>query len=182
MAKDPAFLWYPGDWLGGTMTFSRSHKGAYMDLLMAQFNNGHMTLQDIQTILGKSDYETMWDDKLKHKFKVDENGKFYNEKLDYEVVRRKNYTNSRKKNLKKDEHMAEHKASHMRELMADHMENGNGNGNINANKKIVCEKFSEDLTEAIFSDGSTQKLGKDQIALAKMGGIKPRDIVKGSIY
>ncbi|MHA2039809.1 MAG: hypothetical protein ACW98X_25615, partial [Promethearchaeota archaeon] len=45
MAKDPAFLFYPGDWLGGTMLFSRAHKGAYMDLLMAQFNNGHMELQ-----------------------------------------------------------------------------------------------------------------------------------------
>ena len=44
MSKDPAFLFYPGDWLGGTMLMTRHHKGAYMDLLMAQYNNGHMTL------------------------------------------------------------------------------------------------------------------------------------------
>ena len=60
MGKDPAFLFYPGDWLGGTMTFSRSHKGAYMDLLMCQFNGGHMSLLDIQIVLG-SDFEKMWE-------------------------------------------------------------------------------------------------------------------------
>lgn len=100
MAKDPAFLWYPGDWLGGTMTFSRSHKGAYMDLLMAQFNNGHMGLQDIKTILGESDFNEMWESKLKKKFKIDENGLFYNEKLENEIVRRKRFTDSRHENLK----------------------------------------------------------------------------------
>lgn len=39
MAKDPAFLFYPGDWLGGTMGMSLTQKGAYFHLLMVQFNN-----------------------------------------------------------------------------------------------------------------------------------------------
>lgn len=104
MAKDPAFLFYPGDWLGGTMTFNRHHKGAYMDLLMAQFNQGRMTLQDVKDVLGV-DFDTMWDQKLKAKFKEDETGKFFNERLDLEKSKRTNFTNSRKKNLThKDEH------------------------------------------------------------------------------
>lgn len=98
MAKDPAFLFYPGDWLGGTMTFSRSHKGAYMDLLMAQFNQGHMDLQDVQTILA-NDFDSMWESKLKNKFKQDPEGRFYNEKLEEEIVRRKKFTKSRRDNL-----------------------------------------------------------------------------------
>lgn len=103
MGKDPAFLFYPGDWLGGVMTFSRSHKGAYMDLLMCQFNNGHMSLQDIKTVLG-SDFP-MWDEKLKGKFRQDDNGLFFNEKLENEATKRKKFTQSRKENLRhKDNH------------------------------------------------------------------------------
>ena len=44
------------------------------------------------------------------------------------------------------------------------------------------EKFSEDLTEAIFPDGSRQKLGKNQIDGAADGSVKPREIIKGIIY
>lgn len=104
MAKDPAFLFYPGDWLGGTMTFSRLHKGAYIDLLMCQFNGGRMSLQDVKTVLGESDFNEFWESKLKKKFKVDEQGFFYNEKLENETEKRKNFTESRRKSrLKGDE-------------------------------------------------------------------------------
>lgn len=130
MAKDPAFLFYPGDWLGGTMTFSRSHKGAYMDLLMCQFNQGHMALQDIVDVLG-SDFEKMWENKLKSKFKMDNDGLFFNEKLEYEIFKRKAYTESRRKNLlHKEDHIKEDKVSHM----GSHMENENENENISVTK------------------------------------------------
>jgi uncharacterized protein YdaU (DUF1376 family) len=100
MAKDPAFLFYPGDWMGGTATFTRHHKGAYMDLLMAQFNAGHMSLQDIKNILDK-DFETMWEQKLKSKFKIDADGLYYNERLEVEKIKRQNFTKSRGVNLNK---------------------------------------------------------------------------------
>ena len=95
MGQDPAFLFYPGDWMGGTVTFSRAHKGAYMDLLMAQFNYGHMTLDDIKHILG-SDFDLMWEQKLKQKFEIDSNGCFYNKKLEDEKQKRKGYVESRR--------------------------------------------------------------------------------------
>lgn len=98
MAKDPAFLFYPGDWLGGTMTFTRHEKGAYMDLLMAQFSNGRMSLQEIQIILGENDFKNLWSGKLRKKFKIDSNNFYYNEKLENEVNRRKKFTESRRKN------------------------------------------------------------------------------------
>ena len=41
--KDPAFLFYPNDWIGGTMGMTFEEKGAYMELLILQFNRGHMT-------------------------------------------------------------------------------------------------------------------------------------------
>lgn len=134
MAKDPAFLFYPGDWLGGTLTFSRSHKGAYMDLLMAQHNVGHMALQDIRTILGE-DFDSMWESKLKSKFKMDSEGKFFNEKLENESIKRKNFTEGRKKNLRQN-------PSHMGVHMQPHMENINGNG-FEKDKGVQGEKENQ---------------------------------------
>lgn len=124
MAKDPAFLFYPNDWLGGTMAFSRHEKGCYIDLLMCQFNEGHMELHMVRTILGENDYDLCWERKLRKKFMVDSEGKYYNEKLDNEIVKRKNYTESRRKNLS-------HKDNHTSSHMDAHMENGNGNNNTN---------------------------------------------------
>ena len=97
MAKDPAFLFYPNDWLGGTLSFNRELKGAYMDLLMAQFNQGHLPLTDIEVILG-NDFDRLWCDKLKKKFVTDSNGLFYNERLELEQIKRKAYTQSRRDN------------------------------------------------------------------------------------
>lgn len=145
MGKDPAFLFYPGDWMGGTMTFSRSHKGAYMDLLMCQFNHGHMALQDVKVVLG-SDFDEMWEPKLKVKFEIDANGRFFNEKLEKEVFKRRAFTLSRKKNLS-------HMVSHMDSHMDKHMENGNGNRNIikdvnrNRGKESQREKEIKEVFE-----------------------------------
>jgi len=125
MSKDPAFLFYPGDWLGGTMLMTRHHKGAYMDLLMAQYNNGHMTIEQIKILLGKDD-ENLWETVLKSKFKQDETGKYFNKKLDDEIIKRKLYTESRTKNLKKNNSdVITHKDPHM----GGHMENENENIN-----------------------------------------------------
>lgn len=126
MAKDPAFLFYPNDWLGGTMTFTRAHKGAYMDLLMCQFNHGRMKLQDIKDVLG-SDYESMWESKLKSKFKVDNSGNFFSERLEFEKDKRKNFTKSRRDNLK----TTDNKDSDMNTHTSSRMENENENRNEN---------------------------------------------------
>jgi hypothetical protein len=95
MAKDPAFLFYPGDWLGGTLSFTRELKGAYMDLLMAQFNQGHLSLDDIQCVLG-GDFDKLWQVKLQKKFDQDKSGLFYNVRLEEEQTKRRLYTQSRR--------------------------------------------------------------------------------------
>ena len=136
MAKDPAFLFYPGDWLGGTLLFDRSHKGAYMDLLMVQFNSGHMLIEDIKMTLG-NDYETMWESKLKSKFKQDSDGKWYNVRLDFEKNKRINYTKSRGKNLKKDDMDSSYASSY--EIHMDH--------HMNLQKNSMDEDKSENKGE-----------------------------------
>lgn len=138
MAKDPAFLFYPGDYVSGTMGMTFEEKGAYVDLLMLQFNRGHMTLHMIQHTVGH-----LWD-QIKSKFKQDEDGLWYNVRLDFEKERRKNFTKSRRNNLsstnkanKKEPHMKQHMNSHM----SEHMENENINENIIINETINENKI-----------------------------------------
>lgn len=116
MAKDPAMLWYWSDWHSGTITLSRFLKGCYMDVLHAQFNSGHLTLEEIKTVLG-SDFGTAWPALLK-KFKVDDTGKFFNERLEEEQIKRANFTASRRKNLESS-HMDMHMAIHTDTRMED---------------------------------------------------------------
>ena len=91
--KDPAFLFYPNDYIGGTMGMTFEEKGAYIDLLMTQFNRGHMTSHMISHMLGQK-YDQIWE-VIKSKFIQDESGNFYNERLEYEqkkdvaIVKRK---------------------------------------------------------------------------------------------
>lgn len=110
MAKDPAFLFYPGDWMGGTITYTRHEKGSYIDLLMGQFNNYALSLDEIKIILN-GDFP-LWESKLKLKFKgIDSDGRFFNIKLREEQDRRRSYTESRR--LNKQQHMTKHMTGHM---------------------------------------------------------------------
>lgn len=111
MAKDPACLFYWGDWAGGTATLTRHLKGCYMDLLNAQFNNGPLSLDEVKTVLG-SDFGQAWPT-LQKKFNTTADGHFFNARLQHEKDKRSSYVKSRRKNL--DHHMD------------SHMDNGNGN-------------------------------------------------------
>jgi hypothetical protein len=113
MSKDPAFLFYPGDWDGGTKLFDRYVKGAYIDLLMCQFHNGHMTSHDVVTILGKKDYKKYWASKLRSKFAQDLDGNFYNVKLENEQIKRRKWCESRTNNKNGKNQYSGHVTSHM---------------------------------------------------------------------
>ena len=94
MTKDPAFLFYPGDWLGGTLGMTLEEKGAYLELLICQFNSGHMTSHMVGRMVGQVFGQ------IQDKFKKDENGLWYNKRLDIEIEKRNSFINSRKNNLK----------------------------------------------------------------------------------
>lgn len=114
MSKDPAFLFYPNDYLGGTMGMTFDEKGAYMELLMLQFNRGHMTKHMIGQTIGQLF------GRIEDKFEVDEQGLYYNKRLEEEINKRKNFVKSRCNNRlgvnqhnKKDEKQGGHMTSHM---------------------------------------------------------------------
>jgi predicted GIY-YIG superfamily endonuclease len=101
MAKDPAFLFYPGDWIMGTFGMSFEQKGAYIELLMVQFNAGYFTDEDAKVVLNVR-YNDVWP-AIKRKFIRNGVG-YYNERLRAEVEKRKNFTASRRASrLKCDE-------------------------------------------------------------------------------
>lgn len=93
MAKDPALLWYFSDWHSGTSLMSRFLKGCYMDILHAQFNHGRLSLDEIKICLG-SDFGQSWP-ALQKKFKQDEKGLFFNERLEQEKIKRQNFCATR---------------------------------------------------------------------------------------
>lgn len=127
MAKDPAMLWYWGDWNSGTGLLSRFLKGCYMDLLHAQFNNGHLSLEEIKTCLG-SDFGTSWPT-LQKKFIKDDNGLYFNARLEEEKIKRQKFTESRRQNRLEKVIKPSCDASYDKH-MNDHMENENENKNL----------------------------------------------------
>lgn len=122
MAKDPAFLFYPGDWLGGTMGMSFEIKGCYIELLIYQFNNGRFTESEAKQVLSIC-FDSAWP-MLKRKFNFD--GQYYeNTRLSIEIDKRKKFSESRRANaLRKKRDVKDDEA------YAKHMENENENENI----------------------------------------------------
>lgn len=98
MAKDPAFLFYPNDWIGGTMILNRHQKGCYLDLLVAQFNNGPLSLDTIKAVLGQD--QAAWT-VLSKKFKQTGEGLWYNERMETEKKKRGEFIERQKINGKK---------------------------------------------------------------------------------
>jgi uncharacterized protein YdaU (DUF1376 family) len=151
MAKDPAFLFYPGDYVSGTMGMTFEEKGAYMDLLMLQFNRGHMNTHMIQHTVGH-----LWE-QVKCKFIQDDLGLWYNVRLDIEKDKRKTFTESRRNNMKpkdKPSYEAPYE-THMQHHMDSHMENVNEN----INKDIITNKSKCSFEEVY--EYMSLRIGKD---------------------
>lgn len=122
MAKDPAFLFYPGDWLSGTMYLTHEQKGAYMDLLILQFNVGKFTEAQAKQVLSIC-FDVAWP-MLKLKFVLDD-GLYFNERLQSEIEKRKSFSESRRNNakgnksIKKELNKSDTSAEHMLQHMED---------------------------------------------------------------
>jgi uncharacterized protein YdaU (DUF1376 family) len=92
MSKDPAFLFYSSDFFMKTMLMTDEQVGKYIRLLCSQHQNGHLTKEDMLKIC------KTYDEDIFRKFDIDENGLYYNERLDKEINRRVAYSESRRQN------------------------------------------------------------------------------------
>jgi len=180
MAKDPAFLFYPADYISGTMGMTFEEKGAYIELLMYQFNCGHMTSHMVGRMVGQ-----LWDN-IKHKFKQDDDGNWYNVRLDVEKDKRRTYSESRRNNLKGTNQYTKKERGHM----TSHVENVNINENINIIKRFNFKKgmlensFKENLVDEWLKVRKSKKLTNSETALngfireVELTGIDKNEILR----
>jgi uncharacterized protein YdaU (DUF1376 family) len=176
MAKDPAVLFYTADFLVGTMTMSDEQVGKYIRLLCFQHQHLRMTDEDMLNIC-KS-----YDKQVYAKFIKDENGLYYNERMEKEINARKAYSESRSKNrnAKKndicgthDNHMSDICQSYVKhmvdvneDVIAIDKENGitNTDDTINctvlpSNKSAKEEKHKHgEYTNVLLTDSELDKL------------------------
>lgn len=114
--KDPAFLFYSSDFLTGTILFSDEQVGKYIRLMCLQHQKGHLKEADIIKMCGS------FDDDIMSKFAKDDDGLFYNLRLEAEIEKRTKYAESRRKNRTSKQND---------NTYVKHMENENENININ---------------------------------------------------
>lgn len=89
--KDPAFLFYPKDWLQGTSQLMPDEKGVYIDLLAHQHQDGDLPndTRRLARMVGISEQEflVIWE-QLKSKFVATNGNRLVNQKLTEIVTER----------------------------------------------------------------------------------------------
>jgi len=145
--KDPAFLFYPGDFVTGTQFFTDEQVGKYIRLLMAQHQHGHLPEKHMILICGTYDIDVF------SKFIKDSDGKYYNERLEDEIFKRKKYTESRANNRSSKNDISETYVPHME----------NKDKDINKEPKEKVFSFNDSLKEL----GATDSLITDWMKVRK---------------
>lgn len=134
--NDPAVLFYTSDFLTGVIDMTMEERGQYITLLCYQHQKGHIKEETIRLLVGSASVNV-----LKH-FVQDNDGLFYNKRMDIEKEKRHVFVESRRENglkggrPKKEKEKASDKAK--KNLVVNHMDNhmGNENENENINKNI----------------------------------------------
>lgn len=151
--KDPAFLFYPGDWMGGTQWLTFEQKGCYMELLILQFNVGKFTESQAKQVLSIC-FDHAWI-MLKQKF-IFEDGLYWNERLKLEIEKRKKYSESRRNNgLQKKT-----KSKKTKKHMPKHMEDENDNEDVVIISSFLNIDFEDFWNEYDKKIGEKTKLRK----------------------
>lgn len=133
--KNPAVLFYTGDFITGTLFMTNEEVGAYIRVLCMQHQKGHLSESEIKQICKK---EEIFSSIISH-FKVDKKGLFYNKRMDKEKEKRQKYSESRAKNRSnpnKNNNDISNSYENISNSYDEHMENENEDENINENKII----------------------------------------------
>ena len=132
MGKDPALLFYSGDFLVGTMTMTMEQKGKYITLLCLQHQQGFLTEEDMKEHLEDTDI------KVFNKFEKSADGKYFNIRLKEEADRRKSYSESRRNNRMKN----------ISKSYDKHMETGTGTVTGTDTLELKLETGTGNITKA----------------------------------
>ena len=89
--KDPAFLFYPNDFIIGTQFMSDEEIGKYIRILCAMHQHGRLSETQILGIC-----HGILPASVRHKLQVDESGLFFNERLEAEIGKRRKFADNQK--------------------------------------------------------------------------------------
>lgn len=179
MAKDPAFLFYSDNFQSGTQFFTHAQVGMYIRLLCAQHLHGHLSEKQVLLICGTSDQDTA---EILAKFKKDSDGKYYNERLENEIIKRRLFSESRAKNrLGKTKKDSKKKSK----TSVKHLGNGNEDGN-EEKYKVEFEIFRKEYygtKRGLETEFETLKKHKDwkSIIPKLLPAIKKQKQIKDSL-
>ena len=136
--KDPAVLFYTADFLVGVQGLTMEERGQYITLLCLQHQQGHLSEKTMLLAVGNLSED------VKAKFLKDENGLYYQLRMDEETEKREAYVSSRQSNGKKGGRPPKPKENHMVNLEETYdepkgkpKENLGENDNENINKDII---------------------------------------------
>ena len=104
-----------------------------------------MSLEGMEMAVGKIDSSVMCH------FTKDKDGLYYNERTEEEIIKRKEYSESRRKNRSRFNTSKSYE-SHMKnicETYDEHMENENVNVNVNKNREEIIDKNTTIITEIV---------------------------------
>ena len=148
--KDPAFLFYTNDFYTGTLFFTDEQLGKYLRLLMAQHQHGHLTEKQMEIICKSYDFDIF------SKFEKDEDGKFFNRRLEAEIFKRNAYVESRGRNKSgKIKQLEKNDMEIISKSYENHMVNRNRD--INEEKKGKRGKGKKPILDLIPKSWPTDK-------------------------
>jgi hypothetical protein len=113
--KPPSFIFYSADYYMGTRKMTQAERGAYMDVLCMIHQTGHLSREEVILYCEGKEYPRVFE-----KLSVDNNGLYFNQKLNKVMEEKLEYIQNRNKNLgefsgKSHKEIAEIKARRERE-------------------------------------------------------------------
>ena len=166
--KDPAYLFYSSDFLTGCASLTMEERGQYITLLCLEHQLGRLSEKTIRLSVGSVSVDVL------AKFKQDENGLLYNERLEIEIEKRSNFVDTRRNNgLKGGRPKMENNkpiglANGKPNAKANEklIENENVIEIINSIKDLFDEKYLENNTTKVMFDKLLKTYSKDEILKA----------------
>lgn len=154
MGKDPAILFYTSDFLTGTILMSNEQLGKYMRLLCLQkeIYPEHIPENHMISVCSPNDSIVI------KKFITDDNGNYYNKRMEIEIEKRLKYCESRSNNKsgrKKNKSYDKSCDFHMNTHMGNENENRNRIKDINKNEN-ENENTPKEASSRIFKKPTLQ--------------------------
>ena len=157
--NDPAILFYTSDFLTGILTMTNEQVGKYIKLLCLQHQKfpNYLTKKDMLNIC------ITYDEDIFGKFIKNLDGKFYNQRMENEILKRKAYSESRRIN-RMSKKSKKKNGKNISKTYVKHMENENENEIVNRNRNESKIEIKLPFDSEIFTNAWTEwkQYKKDQ--------------------